>query len=68
MQMNWGKNCTRKVLFASNGCKTHEDISCFPLEYKEEKENSFPGYTGSALSEDTCENEPDISKDEIKVR
>ena len=63
-----GKNCTRTVLFASNCCKTQEDIDCFPLEYEEEKENSFPGYTGSAPSENTCENKPDISKDEIKVR
>ena len=63
-----GINCTRTVLFASNCCKTQEDISCFPLEYEEEKENSFPGYTGSAPSENTCENKPDISKDEIKVR
>ena len=63
-----GKNCTRTVLFASNCCKTQEDIDCFPLEHEEEKENSFPGYTGSAPSENTCENKPDISKDEIKVR
>ena len=58
------KNCTRTVLFASNCCKTQEDISCFSLEYEEEKENSFPGYTGSAPSE----NKPDISKDKVKVR
>ena len=63
-----GKNYTRTVLFASNCCKTQEDIDCFPLEYEEEKENSFPGYTGSAPGENTCENKPDISKDEIKVR
>ena len=44
------------------------DIGCFPLEYEEGKENSFPGYTGSAPSENTCENKPDISKDEIKVK
>ena len=59
-----GRNCTRTVLFASNCRKTQEDISCFPLEYEKEKENSFPGYTGSAPSE----NKPDISKDEVKVR
>ena len=63
-----GKNYTRTVLFASNCCKTQEDIDCFPLEYEEEKENSFPGYTGSAPGENTCENKPDITKDEIKVR
>ena len=68
MQMNREKNCTRTVLFASNCCKAQEDISWFPLEYEEEKENSFPRYTGSAPSENTCENKPDISKDEIKVR
>ena len=63
-----GKNCTRTVLFASNCCKTQEGISCLPLEYEEEKENSFPGHTGSAPSENTCENKPDINQDEIKVR
>ena len=63
-----GKKCTRTVLFASNYCKAQEDIYCFPLEYEEEKENSFPGCTGSAPSENTCENKPDISKDEIKVK
>ena len=38
-----GKNCTRTVLFASNCCKTQEDIDCFPLEYEEEKETHFLG-------------------------
>ena len=28
--------------------RQQEDISCFPLEYEDEKENLLPGYTASA--------------------